>query len=173
MVNQSGEFPLDEVISIRLHASERKRARDLSQTYREIFLYGLNALSNETVRLKFEIGRLEEVVAEAESKVNADKSLLAAKKNRLRMIAPKELDEDTLQSMLIDSAKECAMSIFNRHGADSIVRIEQSLAKQSIKSEGRELGYNENKFFVEVKNQLEELCNTGVYDSSDSDLSLL
>lgn len=171
MVNQNGEFPLEEVISIRLHASERKRAKDLPQTYREIFLYGLNALSNEQVRLKFEIGRLEKIVAEEESKVNANKSLLAAKKNRLRMIAPKELDEDTLASMLVDSARECAMAIFNRHGKGSIIKIENSLAKQSIKSEGRDLGYDEESFFVEVKNQLEELCHTVVYDSSDSDLN--
>ena len=166
----NGEFPLEEVISIRLHASERKRAKDLSQTYREIFLYGLNALSNEQVRLKFEIGKLEEKVANGEAKVNADKSLLAAKKNRLRLIAPAELDEDTLASMLVESAREYAQTIFNRHGADSIIKIEGHLAKQSIKSEGRDLGYNEDSFFIEVKNQLEELCNTVVYDSSDSNL---
>lgn len=166
----NGEFPLEEVISIRLHASERKRAKDLSQTYREIFLYGLNALSNEQVRLKFEIGKLEEKVATGEAKVNADKSLLAAKKNRLRLIAPAELDEDTLASMLVESAREYAQTIFNRHGNDSIIKIEGHLAKQSIKSEGRDLGYNEDSFFIEVKNQLEELCNTVVYDSSDSNL---
>ena len=169
-MNMNGEFPLEEVISIRLHASERKRAKDLSQTYREIFLYGLNALSNEQVRLKFEIGKLEEKVANGEAKVNADKSLLAAKKNRLRLIAPAELDEDTLASMLVESAREYAQTIFNRHGADSIIKIEGHLAKQSIKSEGRDLGYNEDSFFIEVKNQLEELCNTVVYDSSDSNL---
>jgi len=169
-MNMNGEFPLEEVISIRLHASERKRAKDLSQTYREIFLYGLNALSNEQVRLKFEIGKLEEKVATGEAKVNADKSLLAAKKNRLRLIAPAELDEDTLASMLVESAREYAQTIFNRHGNDSIIKIEGHLAKQSIKSEGRDLGYNEDSFFIEVKNQLEELCNTVVYDSSDSNL---
>jgi len=169
-MNMTGEFPLEEVISIRLHASERKRAKDLSQTYREIFLYGLNALSNEQVRLKFEIGKLEEKVATGEAKVNADKSLLAAKKNRLRLIAPAELDEDTLASMLVESAREYAQTIFNRHGNDSIIKIEGHLAKQSIKSEGRDLGYNEDSFFIEVKNQLEELCNTVVYDSSDSNL---
>lgn len=172
-MNMNGEFPLEEVITIRLHASEKKRAKDLAQTYREIFTYGLNALSDEKVRLKFEIGRLEESVAKEESKVNADKSLLAAKKNRLRMIAPKELDENTLASMLVDSARELALSIFNRYGDDSILKIESSLAKQSIRSEGRELGYDEDSFFVEVKNQLEDLCNTVVYDSSDSDLNEL
>ena len=169
-MNMNGEFPLEEVISIRLHASEKKRAKDLPNTYREIFLYGLNALSNETVRLKYEIGNLEEKVAKGESVVNADKSLLAAKKNRLRMIAPAELDDDTLASMLVESARGYAEAIFNRYGVDSILRLEGSLAKQSIRSEGRELGYDSDSFFVEVKNQLEDLCNTEEYDSSDEEL---
>ena len=169
-MNMNGEFPLEEVISIRLHASEKKRSKDLPMTYREIFLYGLNALSDEKARLKFEISNLEESVFRDESELNANKSLLAAKKNRLRMIAPKELDEDTLASMLLDSAREYALSIFNSHGDDSILRIESSLAKKSIMAEGRDLGYDGDAFFVEVKNQLEEMCNTGVYDISDSDL---
>ena len=139
----NGEFPLEEVISIRLHASEKKRSKDLPMTYREIYLYGLNALSDEKVRLKFEIGNMEERIAKDESLLNADKALLVAKKNRLRMIAPKELDEDTLAGMLVDSAMECAESIFRRHGMDSIIKIESSLAKSSIKSEGRDLGYDE------------------------------
>ena len=168
-----GEFPREETISIRLHGSEKKRAKDLPQTYREIFLYGLNALSDEIIRLKFEIGDLEKSVTEDESKVNHAKALLAAKKNRLRMIAPKELDESTLKSMLVDSAKEVAGAIFSRHGVDSIIKIESHLAKQSIKSEAKDLGYCEDEYLIEVKNQLQDMCNTVVCDSSDSDLESL
>lgn len=169
-MNMSGEFPLGEVISIRLHASEKTRAKKLSQTYREIFLYGLNALSNEAVRLRFEIDNLEEEVAVVRAEVNKNEALLAAKKNRLRMIAPQELDADTIKSMLVDSAREYAQSIFNRHGVDSIIKMENHLAKASIRAEGRDLGYDEESFLVEVKNQLEIMCNTVVYDSSDSNL---
>lgn len=165
-MNMNGEFPLSERISIRLHASEKKKAKDLSQTYREIFLYGLKALAKEEIRLKYEIGELEVVLAKQESDANGTKALLAAKKNRLRMIAPSELDEDTLQGMLVESAGECAESIFRTHGVDSIIKIESSLAKSSIRSEGRDLGYDEDCFFVEVKNQLEDMCHTVVSDSS-------
>ena len=164
------EFPLEDVITIRVHASEKKRAKDLPQTHREIYLYGLNALSNEKVRLKFEIDNLNAAVARKEADVNSDRALLAAKKNRLRMIAPQELDEDTLQSMLVESARECAMAVFKSHGVDSILRLESSLAKASIRSEGRDLGYNEDDFLIEVKNQLEKMCNTEGYDNCADDL---
>lgn len=165
-MNMNGEFPMDQRVSIRLHISEKKQAQDLPFTYREIFMYGLRALSHEETMLKFEIGQLEESLAKDESQVNAAKALLAAKKNRLRMIAPQELDESTLRSMLLDSAREYALSIFNRHGEHSLRSIESSVAKSSIRSEGRELGYDGEKFLVEVKNYLEDLCQTLVSDSS-------
>lgn len=168
-MNMNGEFPMDQRVSIRLHISEKKQAQDLPFTYREIFMYGLRALSHEETRLKFEIGQLEESVANDESKVNADKALLASKKNRLRMIAPHELDEATIASMLVESAKEYAVSIFNRHGENSLRKIENDVAKSSIRAEGRDLGYDGAKFLVEVKNYLEELCQTLVSDSSGDD----
>ena len=167
MVNQNGEFPLDQRVSIRLHISEKRQAQELPFTYREIFKYGLHALSHEETMLKFDIGSLEERLAEKEADVHSLKALLAAKKNRLRMIAPQELDESTLRTMLIDSAREYAMSIFNRHGEESLHRIESKAAKSSIRSEGKELGYDGDKFLVEVKNYLEELCQTVVSDSSE------
>lgn len=170
MVNQNGEFPMDQRVSIRLHISEKKQAQDLPFTYREIFMYGLNLLSDELVRLKFEIGELEESIHNDESLLNADKALLAAKKNRLRMIAPQELDESTLKSMLEESARDYAQSIFDRRGENALKSIENELAKSSIKNEGRELGYDGNKFLVEVKNFLEELCQTQLSDISDNRL---
>ncbi|WP_407415751.1 hypothetical protein [Methanobrevibacter sp.] len=170
MVNQKGEFPMTETITIRVHPSEKERAKKLPQTFKEIFMYGLNALSDEAIRLKFEVDLLEELVAKKDVDVNNDRALLIAKKRRLRMIAPHELDDETLASMLVESARDYAFSIFNKHGAESILKIEKSLAKSSIKSEGRDLGYNEDSFFVEVKNQLEEMCNTETCDISDDDL---
>lgn len=166
MVNQNGEFPMDQRVSIRLHISEKKQAQDLPFTYREIFMYGLRALSHEETMLKFAIGELEESLAEKEAEVHSLKALVSAKKNRLRMIAPQELDESTLRSMLVDSAREYAVSIFDRHGEHSLRSIESSVAKSSIRSEGRELGYDGDKFLVEVKNYLEELCQPLLSDSS-------
>lgn len=165
-MNMNGEFPMDQRVSIRLHISEKKQAQDLPFTYREIFMYGLRALSHEETMLKFSIGSLEETLAEKEAEVYSLKALVSAKKNRLRMIAPQELDESTLRSMLVDSAREYASSIFNRHGGHSLRSIESSVAKSSIRSEGRELGYDGEKFLVEVKNYLEDLCQTVVSDSS-------
>ncbi len=165
-MNMNGEFPMDQRVSIRLHISEKKQAQDLPFTYREIFMYGLRALSHEETMLKFSIGSLEETLAEKEAEVHSLKALVSAKKNRLRMIAPHELDESTLRSMLVDSAREYAVSIFNRHGEHSLRSIESGVAKSSIRSEGRELGYDGEKFLVEVKNYLEDLCQTLVSDSS-------
>lgn len=166
-MNMNGEFPMDQRVSIRLHISEKKQAQDLPFTFREIFLYGLRALSNEETMLKYSIGTLEENLAEKEAEVHGLRALVAAKKNRLRMIAPHELDESTLRSMLVDSAKEYALSIFDRHGAHSLRSIESSIAKSSIRSEGRELGYDGEKFLVEVKNYLEALCDALVDDVPD------
>ena len=168
-MNMNGEFPMDQRVSIRLHISEKKQAQDLPFTYREIFMYGLRALSHEETMLKFSIGELEESLAEKEAEVHSLRALVSAKKNRLRMIAPQELDESTLRSMLVDSAREYALSIFNRHGEHSLRRIESSVSKSSIRREGRDLGYDGEKFLVEVKNYLEELCQTLVSDSSEDD----
>ena len=170
VVNQNGEFPMDQRVSIRLHISEKKQAQDLPFTYREIFMYGLRALSNEETMLKFSIGAIEERLADKESDVHSLRALLAAKKNRLRMIAPHELDESTLKSMLLDSAREYAESIFNRHGDDSLRHLESHVAKSSIRSEGRDLGYDGEKFLIEVKNLLEELCIVGDDEMCDSDV---
>lgn len=165
-MNMNGEFPMDQRVSIRLHVSEKNQAKDLPFTYREIFIYGMRALSHEETMLKFRIGERERSLAEKKSEVHRLEALLSADKNRLRMIAPDEVDESTLSSMLVDSAKEYAESIFNRHGEQSLRHIENSVAKSSIRSEGRELGYDGEKFLIEVKNYLEELCQTDVSDIS-------
>ena len=169
MVNQNGEFPMDQRVSIRLHISEKKQAQDLPFTFREIFIYGMRALSHEETMLKFRIGERERSLAEMKSEVHRLEALLSADKNRLRMIAPAELDESTLSSMIVDSAREYAESIFHRHGEYSLRSIENNVAKSSIRSEGRELGYDGESFLIEVKNYLEELCQTDVSDISDDE----
>ena len=69
--------------------------------------------------------------------------------------------------MLVESARDFAEQIYKAHGDDSIVAIENSTAKSSVMSEGRELGYNQLEFLIEVKNQLQIKCQSDVSDSSD------
>ena len=52
MVNQKGEFPKEDTVTIRLHASEKKTAREIPFSYYEIFKTGLDHLSKEINRLE-------------------------------------------------------------------------------------------------------------------------
>ena len=167
MVNQKGEFPMKARVSTRVHESTKRLLKSLPYTEAEVIRIGAQYLAEESNLLEWEIGELKEEISKMKSKVHAKESLLQAKQNRLRMVAPKKLDEETLRSMLVESAKDYAEQIYKAHGGDSIVAIENPTAKSSIMSEGRELGYNQLDFLVEVKNQLQIKCQSDVSDISD------
>ena len=167
MVNQKGEFPMKARVSTRVHESTKRLLKSLPYTEAEVIRIGAKYLADEPNRLEWEIGELKEEISRMKSKVHANEALLQAKQNRLRVIAPKKLDEETLRSMLVESARDFAEQIYKAHGDDSIVAIENSTAKSSVMSEGRELGYNQLEFLIEVKNQLQIKCQSDVSDSSD------
>ena len=169
MVNQKGEFPMKARVSTRVHESTKRLLKSLPFTEAEVIRIGAQYLAEESNMLEWEIGELKEEISKMKSKVHAKESLLQAKQNRLRMVAPKKLDEETLNLMLVESARDYAEQIYKAHGDKSIVNIENPTAKSSIMSEGRDLGYNQLDFLIEVKNQLQMKCQTQLSDSSDDD----
>lgn len=170
MVNQKGEFPMKARVSTRVHESTKKLLKSLPYTEAEVIRIGALYLAEEANMLEWEIGELKSEISQMKSDVHSKESLLHAKQNRLRMVAPKKLDEETLRSMLVESAKDYAEQIYKAHGDNSIVAIENPTAKSSIMSTGRDWGYNQLDFLIEVKNQLQIKCQSDVSDISDDDL---
>lgn len=171
MVNQKGEFPMKARVSTRVHESTKRLLKNLPYTEAEVIRIGAQYLAEESTRLEWEIGELKEDISKMKSEVHSKEALLQAKQNRLRMVAPKKLDAETLRSMLVESAKDFAEQIYKAHGENSIVAIENPTAKSSVMSEGKDLGYNQLDFLIEVKNQLEIKCQSDVSDISDDDLN--
>lgn len=160
MVNQKGEFPKTEKVSARIHASTKRKLNKLPYSTAEVIEYGAEQLFVEENKLEWEIGELKIEISKIKSKLHEKEALLQAKQNRLRDIAPSKLDEKTLNNLLISSAKEYAQEIFDAHGEDSLVKLENITAKKAVISTANEWGYDDHKFLVEVKNQLEILCRT-------------
>ena len=157
-----GEFPKEDTITIRLHAFEKKKARDIPFSYYEIFRVGLDHLSKEINQLEQRKAELESKIAENQKIVAADQAELTAINNRIRIINPSKLDKDTLNQMINDSAFEYAKDIFSAHGVRSVERIQLDQAKHSILVTAREWGYDGNAFFDLVEKYLIEMCNTEV-----------
>ena len=154
-------------VCTRVHESTKALLKSLPYTEAEVIKIGAQYLSDESNRLEWEIGELKKEISLIKADLHSKEAFLQGKQNRLRMIAPKKLDAETLQSLICDAAKDMAESIFDRYGEDSLVRLETPLAKSSIRHEGRDLGYNEDDFLVEVKNQLEIKCQSQMSDVSD------
>ena len=155
-----GEFPKDDTITIRLHAFEKKKARDIPFSYYEIFKVGLEHLSKEINQLEQRKSELECKIADNKKIVAADEAELAAVNNRIRIINPSKLDKDTLNQMINDSALEYAKDIFSAHGVKSVERIQLDQARHSILSTARDWGYDGNSFLELVEKYLKEMCNT-------------
>ena len=151
-MNQKGEFPMKARVCTRVHESTKRLLKSLPYTEAEVIKIGAQHLADESNLLSWQIGELKLEIAKLKSEVHSRESKLQAKQNRLRMIAPQKLDQETLQFLLVESASDLAEVIFNRHGLDSLKHIELNTAKASVISEGRELGYNGLDFLVEVKN---------------------
>lgn len=169
MVNQKGEFPMKARVCTRVHESTKRLLKSLPYTEAEVISIGAKYLAEESNMLEWEIGELKEEINMMQSKVHSKEALLQAKQNRLRIIAPKKLDAETLRSMLVESARDYAEQIYKAHGDNSIVAIENPTAKSSVMSKGREWGYNQLDFLIEVKNQLQIKCPSDVSDVSDDD----
>lgn len=157
-----GEFPKEDTITIRLHYSEKKKAKDIPFTYYEIFKVGLNQLSKEINQLEERKSVLEAKIADNEAVLSADMAELTAINNRIRIIAPSKLDKDTLNQMIGDAARDYAHEIFDAHGNKSLIRLDGDVARHSVFETAREWGYDGSTFLELVVEHLKKLCNTGV-----------
>jgi len=168
MVNQKGEFPMKARVSTRVHESTKRLLKQLPYTEAEVIKIGAEYLADESNLLKWEIGELDVDIEKLKSQLHAKEALRKAKQNRLRMIAPKQLDAETLQTMLEDAANDVADRIYSNYGEKSIGKLNTPLAKSSIRSEGNDLGYNPEGFLIEVKNKLEIKCQSELSDISEN-----
>ena len=158
-------------VSTRVHESTKRLLKSLPYTEAEVIKIGAEYLADESNLLAWQIGELKLEINDMKSELHAKEAYLQAKLNRLRVISPTKLDAETLQSMLVESARDMADEIYRSRGDDAIMAIENPTAKSSIISEGRDLGYNGLDFLIEVKNQLQMKCQTQLSDSSDDDYS--
>lgn len=170
MVNQKGEFPMKARVCTRVHESTKRLLKKIPYTEAEVIKIGAEYLADESTLLEWQIGEEQMEISKMKSALHAKEAHLRAKQNRLRLIAPKKLDKTTLKMMLEDSARDTAETIFNRYGGDCLERLENPLAKSSIRSEGKDLGYDGDDFLVEVKNQLMLKCQSELSDISESNL---
>lgn len=162
MVNQKGEFPCDARISARVSGSTKRLLQKLKSkghTEADVVEYAAKQLSKEPTLIDWEIGELDLEISALESKLYALKSKRQAKLNRLKIIAPKMIDEDTLRSLMLDSAKEYAMDIVSSRDDFNIGLLDNHTAKSSIMSTGEEWGYDPVLFLEEVMVQVEKLLS--------------
>ncbi|WP_458406014.1 hypothetical protein [Methanobrevibacter sp.] len=162
MVNQKGEFPKSEIINMRVHPRLKRKAKKLPYSYAEIFEVGCDKLAKEIDLLLYQKGELELDIATLNKKVYDKEAKLTAINNRIRIINPTKLDKETLDTLINDSARDYAMDIFKVHGECSLERILLDQGKHAVFSTAREWGYDGNKFFKLVEDNLRKLCNTGV-----------
>ena len=155
-----GEFPKDDTITIRLHAFEKKKARDIPFSYYEIFRVGLDHLSKEINQLEQKKAELESKIADNKKIVAADEAELTAINNRIRIINPQKLDKETLDNMIQESAKDYANDIFLAHRENSLESVGTDVGKHSVLYTAREWGYDGSKFLELVEDNLKKLCNT-------------
>lgn len=169
MVNQKGEFPTDARISARVKGSTKrllKRLKEKGHTEASVVEYAARLLAEEPVLLEWEIGEIDLKLAELDSEKYSLESEKQAKLNRLRMIAPKRLDEDTLYNMMKSHAKDYVVDSINRANrfgkSINAGDFKKSSAFSSMRSYGEDLGYDPSKFADEVVVQAEILLSDNV-----------
>ena len=160
MVNQKGEFPRTERVSVRVTARTKRLLETLKKkghSEADVIDYAASQLAKEPVLLEWEIGELELKMIDNEKEGLELKALHQAKLNRLKQIAPKLIDEDTLNSMMVESAKDYVKEMVRRaEKMDFVLSIEDFNNHDTIRvirSTGEEWGYNPDSFLDEVKKQ--------------------
>ena len=162
MVNQKGEFLKSEIINMRVHPKIKRKAKELPFTYTEIFQVGIEKLAKEIDLLMYEKGELELDIANLKKEVHSKEAKLTAINNRIRIINPTKLDKETLDVLINDSASDYAQTIFDAHGDKSLDRVKLEQGKHAVLATAREWGYDGNKFYSLVEDNLKKLCNTKV-----------
>ena len=160
MVNQKGEFPCDARISARVSGSTKRLLQKLKSkghTEADVVEYAAKQLANEPILLDWEIGELDLRINVVESELYELKARKQAKLNRLKIIAPKMIDKDTMNNLMKESAREYLDSIIESRGklgkTLSFSELDNHNAKNSIRATAREWGYDELAFLEEVLNQ--------------------
>lgn len=160
MVNQKGEFPLDAKVSARVKGSTKrllKKLKTKGHTESDVIEYAAKQLANEPILLDWEIGELDLEINQVESRLYELKALKQSKLNRLKIVAPKMIDDDVLDNMLKESAKEYLEDIIqsrDKMGKTlSFSDLDNHNAKNSIRATASEWGYDELAFLEEVLNQ--------------------
>lgn len=160
MVNQKGEFPLDSKVSARVKSSTKrllKKLKTKGHTESDVIEYAAKQLANEPILLDWEIGELDLRINVVESELYELKARKQAKLNRLKIVAPKMIDQDTMNNLMKESAKEYLDSIIESReklGEKlSFSDLDNHNAKNSIRATAREWGYDELAFLEEVLNQ--------------------
>lgn len=162
MVNQKGEFPMDAKVSARVKSSTKrllKKLKSRGHTESDVIEYAAKLLVEEPNLLDWEMGELDLQIAQLESELFELKSRRQAKLNRLKIIAPKMIDAETLNNLLIESAKEYSLDIVNSRDNFDLALLDNHTAKMSIMNTGEEWGYDPLKFYEEVKKQVENLLS--------------
>ncbi|MBO6274811.1 MAG: hypothetical protein J6M91_04615, partial [Methanobrevibacter sp.] len=128
MVNQKGEFPRSERVSVRVTPSTKrllKKLKEMGYYESDVIDYAASRLAKEPILLEWEIGELKLKMIENEKEGLELKALHQAKLNRLKQIAPKMIDDDTLQSMMVEDAKDFVKDMIQRaERIDMVLTIE-------------------------------------------------
>lgn len=158
--------PKEERISARVSASTKRKLNQLPYSYGEVLDIGAEYLSNETNRLSWQKAEIELELANLKKEVSHKEAKLVAINNRLRVINPKLLDEDSLNDLIGFAASDYALEVFNTHRDDSLRRIQSDNIASAVRRYALEMGYDANKFYDLVVNQLKQLCHTKMSDNS-------
>lgn len=166
MVNQKGEFPRTERVSVRVTAKTKRLLETLKKkghSEADVIDYAASQLAQEPILLEWEIGELKLKMIDNEKEGLELKALHQAKLNRLNQIAPKLIDEDTRNSMMVDSARDYVEDMIRRAKKMqfelSIEDFNNHETMKSIRSAGHEWGYDKEKFLDEVKKQAKILLS--------------
>lgn len=169
MVNQKGEFPLDAKVSARVKSSTKRLLKTLKSkghSESDVIEYAAMKLAKEPLLLEWEIGELDQQIANVESSLFELKSRRQAKLNRLKIINPEKIDNDVLNNLMVESAKDYALSIKQKmikaYGNVDMGKLNNPSSVSSIRNTGEEWGYDPDKFLEEVKHQLKLMSDNDV-----------
>lgn len=161
MVNQKGEFPLDAKVSARVKGSTKRLLKKLKKRGHhesDVIEYAARQLSNEPLLLEWEIDELELQMISLEKELVELRALHKAKLLRLKEVAPKRLDKETLNNLMLDNAKEFVEDIIKRNerlGNDlNIDDLCNPKTLSHIRKYAEDLNYDPDEFSKEVFNQL-------------------
>lgn len=147
-------------MSARIHGSVKRKIEKLPYSYAEILEIGANYVSSEINRLEYEKGELKLELAELNKCVAEREAKLHAINNRIRIINPTRLSKDTLEELMDEASRDYAEELFKVHGDQTLLKLDNRLAVNSVYAVAEEWGYDALKFLEKVKDNLKELCST-------------